>query len=196
MAFSFNESKLNAVWTGFTFKWYESLLQNEGVLEAARNSFSVALVSTVVSVIIGTLTALGLYRYKFRGKGLLDAVLTIPIIIPEIVMGISLLAFFSIMRLPLGRLSLIVAHVTFSVAYVVAVVKARLDGYDKSVEEAAADLGATPLKVFFNVTLPVIMPGVIAGAFWRSPSLWTTSSSASSSPDRRARRCRSRSSRW
>ena len=165
MAFSFNESKLNAVWTGFTFKWYESLLQNEGVLEAARNSFSVALVSTVVSVIIGTLTALGLYRYKFRGKGFLDAVLTIPIIIPEIVMGISLLAFFSIMRLPLGRLSLIVAHVTFSVAYVVAVVKARLDGYDKSVEEAAADLGATPLKVFFNVTLPVIMPGVIAGAF-------------------------------
>ena len=165
MAFSFNESKLNAVWTGFTFKWYESLLQNEGVLEAARNSFSVALVSTAVSVVIGALTALGLYRYKFRGKGLLDAVLTIPIIIPEIVMGISLLAFFSIVRLPLGRLTLIVAHVTFSVAYVVAVVKARLDGYDKSLEEAAADLGATPLKVFFNVTLPVIMPGVVAGAF-------------------------------
>ncbi len=165
MAFSFNESKLNAVWTGFTFKWYESLLQNESVLEAARNSFSVALVSTAVSVVIGTLTALGLYRYKFRGKGLLDAVLTIPIIIPEIVMGISLLAFFSIVRLPLGRLTLIVAHVTFSVAYVVAVVKARLDGYDKSLEEAAADLGATPLKIFFNVTLPVIMPGVVAGAF-------------------------------
>lgn len=165
MAFSFNESKLNAVWTGFTFKWYESLLQNESVLEAARNSFSVALVSTAVSVVIGALAALGLYRYKFRGKGLLDAVLTIPIIIPEIVMGISLLAFFSIVRLPLGRLTLIVAHVTFSVAYVVAVVKARLDGYDKSVEEAAADLGATPLKVFFNVTLPVIMPGVVAGAF-------------------------------
>ena len=94
MAFSFNESKLNAVWTGFTFKWYESLLQNESVLEAARNSFSVALVSTAVSVVIDALAALGLYRYKFRGKGLLDAVLTIPIIIPEIVMGISLLAFF------------------------------------------------------------------------------------------------------
>ncbi len=165
MAFSFNESKLNVVWTGFTFKWYESLLHNEGILEAVKNSFVVAIISTLISVVIGTLTAIGLYKYKFKGKNVLDAILNIPLIIPEIVMGISLLAFFSIVKLPLGKVSLIIAHVTFSIAYVVAVVKTRLEGYDKSVEEAALDLGATPLKVFFNVTLPIIMPGVIAGGF-------------------------------
>lgn len=165
MVFSFNDSKLNVVWTGFTFKWYESLIHNAGILEAVKNSFIVAVISTIISVIIGTLTAIGLYKYKFKGKNVLDAVLNIPLIIPEIVMGISLLAFFSIVKLPLGKVSLIIAHVTFSIAYVVAVVKTRLDGYDKSIEEAALDLGATPLKVFFNVTLPIIMPGVIAGGF-------------------------------
>ena len=144
IAFSFNESKLNVVWTGFTFKWYESLLHNEGILEAVKNSFVVAIISTVISVVIGTLTAIGLYKYKFKGKNVLDAILNIPLIIPEIVMGISLLAFFSIVKLPLGKVSLIIAHVTFSIAYVVAVVKTRLEGYDKSVEEAASDLGATP----------------------------------------------------
>lgn len=165
MAFSFNESKLNVVWTGFTFKWYESLMHNAGILEAVKNSFIVAIISTIISVMIGTLTAIGLYKYKFKGKNALDAILNIPLIIPEIVMGISLLAFFSIVKLPLGKVSLIIAHVTFSIAYVVAVVKTRLEGYDKSIEEAASDLGATPLKVFFNVTLPIIMPGVIAGGF-------------------------------
>jgi spermidine/putrescine transport system permease protein len=165
MAFSFNESKLNVVWTGFTFKWYESLLHNEGILEAVKNSFIVAIISTAISVVIGTLTSIGLYRYKFKGKNILDTVLNIPLIIPEIVMGIALLAFFSMINLPLGRMSLVIAHVTFSVAYVIAVIKTRLDDYDKSLEEAALDLGATPLKVFFNVTLPVIMPGVIAGGF-------------------------------
>lgn len=165
MVFSFNESKLNVVWTGFTFKWYQSLSNNTGILEAAKNSFEVAIASTLISVVIGTLTAIGLYRYKFRGKNILDTILNIPLIIPEIVMGISLLAFFSMVQLPLGKLSLIAAHVTFSIAYVVAVVKTRLDDYDNTIEDAALDLGATPVKVFFNVTLPMIMPGVIAGGF-------------------------------
>lgn len=164
IVFSFNESKLNAVWTGFTFKWYESLMHNTGILEAVKNSFIVATTSTIVATIIGTLAAVGLYRYKFKGKNAIDSILNIPLIIPEIVMGISLLAFFTIVDMPLGMLSLIIAHVTFSIAYVVSVVKARLDGFDKSVEEAALDLGATPLQTFFNVTLPIIMPGVIGGA--------------------------------
>lgn len=163
VAFSFNDSKLNVVWTGFTFKWYVSLIQNAGILDAVKNSFIVATVSTILSVIIGTLAAIGMYRYKFKGKTIFDAVMNIPLVIPEIVMGISLLAFFSIVNIPLGIISLIIAHVTFSIAYVVAVVKTRLDGFDQSVEEAAMDLGATPLKTFFNVTLPLIMPGVIAG---------------------------------
>ncbi len=163
MAFSFNESKLNVVWTGFTFKWYHSLLHNAGILEAVQNSFIIAIISTTLSVIIGTLAALGMYRYKFRGKRIVDSILYVPLVIPEIVMGISLLVFFSFVKIPLGKVSLIIAHVTFSIAYVVAVVKTRLDGFDKSVEEAAMDLGATPLQTFFYVTLPIIMPGVIAG---------------------------------
>ncbi|MGV8982067.1 extracellular solute-binding protein [Clostridium sp.] len=163
ITFSFNQSKLNVVWTGFTFKWYQSLLHNAGILEAVKNSFIIAIISTILSVIIGTLAAIGMYRYKFRGKRIVDAILYVPLVIPEIVMGISLLVFFSVVKIPLGKVSLIIAHVTFSIAYVVAVVKTRLDGFDKSVEEVAMDLGASPLKTFFYVTLPIIMPGVIAG---------------------------------
>ncbi|MBU5485853.1 extracellular solute-binding protein [Clostridium sp. MSJ-11] len=163
IAFSFNESKLNVVWTGFTFKWYASLIHNKGIMEALKNSFQVAIVSTIISVILGTLASVGLYRYKFKGKSILDSILNIPLVIPEIVMGISLLAFFAIIGLPLGRTSLIISHVTFSVAYVIAVVKTRLDGFDRSLEEAAMDLGASSLNTFLHVTLPIIMPGVIAG---------------------------------
>lgn len=164
IVFSFNESKLNVTWTGFTFKWYESLMHNAGILEAVKNSLIVAVVSTIIATIIGTLASVGLYRYKFKGKNLIDTVLNIPLVIPEIVMGISLLAFFSLVGVELGRMTLIIAHVTFSTAYVVSVVKTRLDGFDTAVEEAALDLGATPLQTFFHVTLPIIMPGVIGGA--------------------------------
>lgn len=164
IVFSFNESKLNVVWTGFTFKWYHSLLRNVGILEAVKNSFIVAVASTVISTVIGTFAALGLYRYKFKGKNIIDSVLNIPLVIPEIVMGISLLAFFSIVKIDTGKIALIIAHVTFSIAYVVSVVRARLEGFNTSLEEAAMDLGATPLKTFLYVTLPVIMPGVVAGA--------------------------------
>lgn len=94
IVFSFNESKLNVVWTGFTFKWYKSLMHNAGILEAVKNSLIVAAISTVIAVIIGTLAAIGLYKYKFKGKNLIDSVLNVPLVIPEIVMGISLLAFF------------------------------------------------------------------------------------------------------
>ncbi|ADL52562.1 extracellular solute-binding protein [Clostridium cellulovorans] len=163
IGFSFNESKLNVTWTGFTFKWYTSLINNVGILEAFKNSFIIAIISTIISVIIGTLAAIGLYRYKFKGKNILDSILNIPLVIPEIVMGISLLAFFAFVDLPRGKITLIIAHVTFSIAYVISTVKTRLDGFDNSVEEAAMDLGATPLVTFFKVTLPIIMPGVIAG---------------------------------
>ncbi|MBL4935295.1 extracellular solute-binding protein [Clostridium sp. YIM B02515] len=163
IAFSFNDSKLNAVWTGFTFKWYKSLVHNAGILGAVKNSLIIAVASTIISVMIGTLAAVGMYKYNFKGKNIMDGILYIPLVIPEIVMGISLLAFFSIVKVPMGMVSLIIAHVTFSVSYVIAVVRARLDGFDKSVEEAAMDLGATPVQTFLKVTLPIIMPGVIAG---------------------------------
>lgn len=165
--FSFNESKLNAVWTGFSLKWYKSLFANESILTALKNTLIIAVTSTILSVMLGTVTAVGMYRYKFRGKGLLDAILFIPIVIPEIVMGIAMLSFFSMVQdtlnFEMGLITLIIAHVTFSVSYVVTVVRSRLDGFDKHLEEAAMDLGATPLQTFFKVTLPVIMPGIVSG---------------------------------
>jgi spermidine/putrescine transport system permease protein len=162
--YSFNKSKLNAVWTGFTIDWYLKLFHNSDVLEAMNTTLIVAVVSTLASTMIGTLAAVGMYRYHFRGKTALDAMLYLPIVIPEIVMGISMLALFAQLKIPLGYLTLIAAHITFSVPFVVVVVKARLAGFDKSIEEAAMDLGATPWQTFVKVTLPVIAPGVIASA--------------------------------
>lgn len=162
--YSFNTSKLNAVWTGFTFDWYVKLMNNSDVLDATYTSLLVAVVSTVFATMIGTLAAVGMYRYHFRGKTALDAMLYLPIVIPEIVMGISMLALFAQLKVPLGFWTLVAAHITFSIPFVVVVVKARLDGFDKSIEEAAMDLGATPWQTFIKVTLPVIAPGVIAAA--------------------------------
>jgi spermidine/putrescine transport system permease protein len=164
ITYSFNQSKLNAVWTGFTFDWYVRLFQNGEVLEAAKTTLVVALLSTIAATVIGTLAAVGMYRYKFRGKTALDSMLYLPLVIPEIVMGISLLALFSQIKIPLGYFTLIAAHITFSIPYIVVVVRARLDGFDRSLEEAAMDLGATPWQTFVRVTLPVIAPGVVAGA--------------------------------
>lgn len=142
--YSFNQSKLNAVWTGFTFDWYVKLMQNSDVLEAMKTSLIVALISTLAATMIGTLAAVGMYRYHFRGKTALDAMLYLPIVIPEIVMGISMLALFAQLKVPLGYFTLIAAHITFSVPFVVVVVRARLAGFDKSIEEAAMDLGLRP----------------------------------------------------
>lgn len=162
--YSFNKSKLNAVWTGFTFDWYGKLFHNNAVLEAMQTSLTVALINTIAATMIGTLAAVGMYRYHFRGKLALEGMIFLPIVIPEIVMGISMLALFSQLNVPLGFFTLVAAHITFSVPFVIVVVRARLAGFDKYIEEAAMDLGATPWQTFVKVTLPVIAPGVIAGA--------------------------------
>lgn len=163
VVFSFNESKLNAVWTGFSLKWYSSLFNNYGIMEAVKNSLVIAFISTALSVALGTITAVGMYKYKFKGKSLVDSMLFVPLVIPEVVMGIAMLSFFSQIKISLGIITLIIAHVTFSVSYVVIVVKTRLEGFDKSLEEAAMDLGADPWETFRRVTLPLIMPGIISG---------------------------------
>lgn len=163
VVFSFNKSKLNATWSGFTLDWYKSLLNNAQILEALKNSLIIAFVSTFFAVVIGTLAAIGMYRYKFKGKKVMEGLLYIPVVIPEIVMGISMLAFFSLLNLEAGLLTLILAHITFCIAYVIIVVRARLDGFDIALEEAALDLGATPWQTLTKVTLPVISPGIIAG---------------------------------
>ncbi|KEJ03518.1 spermidine/putrescine ABC transporter permease [Clostridium botulinum A2B7 92] len=164
IVFSFNKSKLNATFTGFTLDWYKNLINNTQILEALKNSLLIAFISTFFAVIIGTLAAIGMYRYKFKGKGAMEGLLYIPVVIPEIVMGISMLAFFSSLNLPAGIITLILAHITFCISYVIIVVRARLDGFDSALEEAAQDLGATPWQTLTKVTLPVIAPGIISGA--------------------------------
>jgi spermidine/putrescine transport system permease protein len=164
VAFSFNEGRLTASWEGFTLSWYERLLENTQVLTALRNSLIVGVVSTVASTIVATAAALAFFRHRFRRQASLDALVTIPIVIPEIVMASSLLLLFAAVGMRLGLLTVILAHVGFSISYALVVVRARLAGFDRSLEEAAMDLGAGPWRTFFHVTLPGIAPGILAAA--------------------------------
>lgn len=174
MIFSFNASRLNAVWQGFTLEWYAILLRDEMVHNAFKNSMIVAVSSTAISTVIGTITALALERFRFRLRTTFDAVLYLPIIIPDIVMAVSLLLFFvSAFRVVgdwfgvqwgLGLGTIIIAHVAFNISFVTVVVRARLADFDRSLEEAAQDLGANEWTTFRRVTLPLIMPGIIGGA--------------------------------
>jgi spermidine/putrescine transport system permease protein len=162
--FSFNTQKINVKWEGFTLAWYSKLFNDGDVLLAMRNSIMIALVSTLVATVIGTLAALALQRYRFPGYNFSESTLYIPVIIPEVVMGISLLVFFVLINLTLGLGTITLAHIAFNIPFVALVVRARLHGYDKAIEEAAMDLGANELTTFWRVTLPTIMPGVLSGA--------------------------------
>lgn len=164
IVFSFNTSKRNIVFQGFTLEWYGKIFQNTRLIEALQNTLLVALFSTLISVVVGTVGAYGLSKYRFRGKQAIDALMYIPVVIPEIILGIALLSIFSIVKMPLGLLTLIIAHATFCIPFVVFTVRARLNGFDPSIEEAAMDLGANRMKTFFEIVLPSIMPGVISGA--------------------------------
>ena len=162
--YSFNESRINAVWSGFTFDWYLSLFKNRRVLEALTNSLIVAVASTLVSTILGTTAEIALNKYQYKYKNVINGLLYLPILIPEIVMGLSLLVLFSQAHIPLGKTSLILAHITFCVSFVVITVNARLEGMRPELEQAAMDLYATPFQTFRYVTLPLAMPGIVAGA--------------------------------
>lgn len=162
--YSFNESRINAVWSGFTLDWYLSLFKNRRVLEALTNSLIVAFASTIVSTALGTTAAIALNKYQYKYKNVINGLLYLPILIPEIVMGLSLLVLFSQAHIPLGKTSLILAHITFCVSFVVITVNARLEGMRPELEQAAMDLYATPFQTFRYVTLPLAMPGIVAGA--------------------------------
>ncbi len=162
--YSFNESRINAVWSGFTLDWYLSLFKNRRVLEALTNSLIVAFASTIVSTVLGTTAAIALNKYQYKYKNVINVLLYLPILIPEIVMGLSLLVLFSQAHIPLGKTSLILAHITFCVSFVVITVNARLEGMRPELEQAAMDLYATPFQTFRYVTLPLAMPGIVAGA--------------------------------
>ena len=161
VVYSFNDSRLNAQWVGFTLDWYRKLFHNEEMLGAAWNSLLIALTASAASTVLGTMAGYAMYRFKPR---LLPVLVVAPIAIPEILMGVSLLIFFVAIDLTLGLTSIILAHIAFCIGFVAIVVRARLAGMDESLVEAARDLGATPFQAFRLVTLPLIMPGVIAGA--------------------------------
>ena len=163
-SFNATRSKPYMTWKGFTFDWYIKLFENDALLSSFGNTMIIAVVSTLLATIIGTLGAIGMYRYKFKGKGVINGLLYIPVVIPEIVLGISLLTIFSRSGIPRGMLTLILAHVSFSVPFVVFNVRARLSGYDKSVEEASMDLGANRIRTFFEITVPILAPGIGGGA--------------------------------
>jgi spermidine/putrescine transport system permease protein len=163
--FSFNTQKLNIRWEGFTLDWYKALFTDRQIFLATRNTLIVAIISTLVATIIGTLAALAMHRYRFPFYGTSETMMYIPIVIPEVVMGISLLVFFQkIISLPLGLNTITLSHIAFSIPFVALVVRARLHGYDKAIDEAAMDLGANEITTFRRITLPTIMPGVLAGA--------------------------------
>lgn len=162
--YSFNENKIVGVWTGFSLNWYRELFQDTAVLNALRISLWVAFWSTLISTILGTLAAIVLERFRFWGQLTYDAVLYLPIIIPDIVMALSTLLFFVILNIPLSRYTILIAHVAFNISFVTVVVRARLADMNRSLEEAAADLGASEWLTFRRVTLPLLAPGIISGA--------------------------------
>ncbi|MGN0376329.1 MAG: ABC transporter permease [Suilimivivens sp.] len=163
-SFNATTSKPYLSWKGFTFAWYGKLFDNSVLLQSFGNTILLAVISTLLSTAIGTLAAVGMYKYKFKGKGLIDGLLYIPVVIPEIVLGISLLTVFAKANVPRGMITLVLAHVTFSIPFVIFNIRARLSGYDNSIEEASMDLGANRIYTFFHITLPVLAPGIGGGA--------------------------------
>lgn len=170
VAFSFNDSRRNIVWRGFTLKYYEKALGNAELIEAFVNSLAIALLSTVISTVLGALTALLLWRFRFPFKAGYEGAMALPIVIPEICMGVAMLAFFakigwpSGLPWPLSLSAIIIAHVSFSFPFVAVVVRARLAGFNTELAEAAQDLGASEWRVFWDVMVPFMRPGLVAGA--------------------------------
>jgi putrescine transport system permease protein len=167
VVFSFNDSRVSTSWTGFSFRWYEALMNDDSMLKAAWVSLKIAFSSASAAVVLGTLAALAMRRY-FRGKTLFQALITAPLVMPDIVIGLSLLLMFVTLFAPFGvspkgMLSIWIAHVTFTMAFVTVIISSRLAELDKSLEEAAMDLGANRFKIFFVITLPIISPALISG---------------------------------
>lgn len=163
VVYSFNASKYSN-WAGFSLQWYEKLLRNSQILRSLNNSLILAFFSCGLSILIGTAGAVGMARSRFRTQGLLENVSMIPMMMPEIILGMAYLAFFSIIRIPFGMLTLIIAHTTFCIPYIFINVQSRLVGLDPAYVEAARDLGASPTRAFYDVTLPLITPAILSGA--------------------------------
>ncbi len=164
VVFSFNDSKFSVDWVGFTLDWYYRLVERPDIVRGLKASLIVGSVSTVISAVLGTLLALALSRHRFRGRSAFEGFLYVPIVTPEIVVGISLLILFALVKFPLGLTTIVIAHVAFNISFVVIVVLARLEGMDRSLEEAAMILGADEVTTFWKVTVPQLWPGILSGA--------------------------------
>lgn len=169
IVFSFNAAKHGGPWRGFTTEWYAKLLSDEQKLDATKNTIVLAVASTVVATALGTGLGYGLSRYWFPGKKLFSLMMYIPVVIPDIVMAVAMLSFYSVARdwlglFQLGMTTMTIAHITFQIPFVAIVVRSRLVGMDPAIEEAAHDLGASSWQTFWNVTFPLMLPGVLAGA--------------------------------
>lgn len=164
VAFSFNTSKLNILWQGFTLDWYRAVWSDTVLVRALQNSLYVACITTVLSVLFGTAGAWLMHRYRFPGARLWQTLVYVPMLVPEVIMGVSLLIFFVVVHLQLGFTSIIISHVTFCFPFVMVAVQARLAGLDPALEEAAMDLGATPSVAFRKVLVPYLMPAIFSGA--------------------------------
>lgn len=162
--FSFNESRLNIVWTGFTFDWYAKLFEDRVLVKTLKNSLIVATFTTAISVMLGTIGAWLLYRYRYKASSFLETLVFMPMIVPEVILGVSLLILFVTLGIKLGYTTIVISHVTFCFPFVMAAVQARLSGLDPALEEAALDLGATPAQAFTKVLVPYLMPAIVSGA--------------------------------
>ncbi len=164
VVYSFNSSRLVTVWAGFSTKWYVELFQDQGIMDAAWVSIRIAFFTACASVVLATVAAMVMTRFRnFRGKTLFGALITAPLVMPEVITGLSILLLFVSLGIARGMTTIWIAHVTFCVAFVTVVVSSRLGELDKSIEEAAMDLGANRVQVFFQITLPIIMPALVSG---------------------------------
>lgn len=162
--YSFNESQLVTVWGGWSTKWYAEMLQNQQLLDAAWVTLRVAVTASTVATVLGTMSGIMLARFgKFRGRTLFSGMVYAPLVMPEVITGLSLLLMFVALAFDRGFWTVTMAHITFAMCYVAVVIQSRMVGFDRSIEEAAMDLGCPPGKVFFQITLPVIMPAVVSG---------------------------------
>lgn len=164
IVYSFNSSSMNIIFENFTFDWYQRLFNNSDLIESFINTLIVACISTIISTIIGTISAYGLYKYNFKGKELINGLIYVPIVIPEIVLGISLLSIYTLMKLELSLLTIILSHIAFSIPFVIVSVRSTLNKDIKVLEESAKDLGASNYIIFKEIVLPTILPAVISGA--------------------------------
>lgn len=163
IVYSFNASKQSSIWGGFSADWYKEVFRDRSLIEALKNSIILGLLSSGIAGVIGTLGAVGMAKAAFKSKGIIEYISTLPIMIPEIILGMVFMAYFSLLNLPFGLVTLVIGHASFCIPYVFMMVKARLAGIDKSLVEAARDLGASETRAFLDITMPLISPAIISG---------------------------------